>query len=91
MEKQTLTKEELDLIKDLREGFTNITTNLGNIEMQIMNLELEKENLKEKLKNLKSSELNLAENLKGKYGDGNISLETGEFTPFETENISSVD
>ena len=90
MEKKVLTTEELNQIKFLREGFTNITTNLGNIEMQIMNLELEKENLKENLKNLKAQEVSLAEGLEGKYGDGNISLETGEFTPTETETVPTI-
>ena len=90
MEKKILTTEELDQIKFLREGFTNITTNLGNIEMQIMNLELEKENLKENFKSLKSQEVALAQKLKETYGDGNISLETGEFTPTKTETSPTI-
>ena len=85
MEKKTLSEEELITIQNLKEKFTEITTFLGNLEMQILNLELEKDNIKEELKSLKVQEVSLAEELKNKYGDGNISLETGEFTPFEKE------
>ena len=35
-------------------------------------------------------EITLAEELKNKYGDGNISLETGEFTPFQKEEVPPV-
>ena len=90
MEKKVLSQEELNQVKNLREEFANITTDLGNLEMQIMSIELEKENLKDKLKSLRSQELSLADELKEKYGDGNISLETGEFTPFEFEETPPV-
>jgi len=85
MEKKVLQQEELNKIQELRDGFSNLTNIVGNIEMQILSLELEKDQIKEDLKNLKLKEINLAENLKNAYGDGNISLETGEFTPFEKE------
>jgi len=90
MNKKVLTKEELDKVQNLREKFADITTTLGNIEMQILNLELEKDSIKEELKNLKIQEITLAEELKNKYGDGNISLETGEFTPFQKEEVPPV-
>ena len=90
MKKTVLSNEEMNSIKGLKEGFANITSYLGNIEMQIMNLELEKESLKESLKNLKAQEVSLAEGLEGKYGDGNISLETGEFTPTKTETSPTI-
>ena len=83
MEKKVLNQEELNQIKSLRESFADITTDLGQLEMSIISLQLEKENLKENFKSLKSQEVALAQKLKETYGDGNISLETGEFTPIE--------
>ena len=90
MEKTILSTEEMNSIKVLKEGFANVTSYLGNIEMQILNLELEKDKVKDELKSLKAQEISLADELKNKYGDGNISLETGEFTPFEKEEAPTV-
>ena len=89
-EKTKLSTEEMNSIKVLKEGFANVTSYLGNIEMQILNLELEKDKVKDELKSLKAQEISLADELKNKYGDGNISLETGEFTPFEKEEAPTV-
>jgi len=89
MKKIVLTTEELNRIKAIREQFADITADLGNIEMQIMNLELGKDELKEKLKSLRTQELSVSKELKTTYGDGNISLETGEFTPYEEDTIVS--
>ena len=83
MERKVLNQEELNKIKTLREKFADITTDLGQLEISIISLQLEKENIKENFKSLKSQEVVLAKELEKKYGDGNISLETGEFTPIE--------
>ena len=40
-----------------------------------------KEQIKEKLKSLQQEEIKLAKKLEDKYGNGEISLETGEFLP----------
>mgnify|MGYP003110924248 FL=1 len=49
--------------------------------MQIINLEIKKEQIKEKLKSLQQKEIKLAKELEEKYGNGEISLESGEFLP----------
>jgi len=83
MDKKVLTSEEIQNIKELKQGFFDLTSNLGNIEIQIMNLNLKKEQLKSNLIQLQEQEQVLANQLEEKYGKGSISLETGEFLPLE--------
>ena len=83
MDKKVLTSEEIQNIKELKQGFFDLTSNLGNVEIQIMNLNLKKEQLKSNLIQLQEQEQVLANQLEEKYGKGSISLETGEFLPLE--------
>ena len=83
MDKKVLTFEEIQELKELKQGFFDLTSNLGNIEIQIMNLNLKKEQLKSNLIQLQEQEQVLANQLEEKYGKGSISLETGEFLPLE--------
>lgn len=80
-EKKVLIKEEIDELKDLQDTFRNLTEVSGVLEMQYLNIQLKKEELKSNLKNLQQKEIELAKKLEDKYGQGSISLETGEFLP----------
>tara|TARA_Y100001978_G_C23405411_1_gene296641 strand:+ start:105 stop:359 length:255 start_codon:yes stop_codon:yes gene_type:complete len=82
-EKKVLEKKEISKLKELRQNFTNLTTTIGNLEIQIMNLEIQKDKLKENLLNLQKEEIVLAKELEDKYGEGSISLESGEFLPIK--------
>ena len=77
----TLTEEEINNIKELKQQFKDLTDVIGNTEVQIMNLQIRKEQLKFNLQNLQQQELVLAKELEEKYGEGTISLESGEFLP----------
>ena len=88
MENKVLTQDELAKLKNVRETFDSLTTVMGSLETQLALINLEKTEVVEQLKNLKQQEIQLGVELKEKYGDGNISLETGEFTPFQTEATS---
>lgn len=88
MENKVLTQDELTKLKNVRETFDSLTTVMGSLETQLALINLEKTEVVEQLKNLKQQEIQLGVELKEKYGDGNISLETGEFTPFQTEATS---
>ena len=88
MEKTVLSQEELGKLKQVRESFDNLTTVMGSLETQITLINLEKEEIIEQIKLLKQQEIQLGTELKEKYGDGNISLENGEFTPFEVNEPS---
>ena len=88
MSKQVLTQEELASLKQIRETFDSLTTVMGSLETQLTLINLEKEEVVEQIKLLKQQEIQLGIELKEKYGDGNISLETGEFTPYKTNEPS---
>jgi len=81
MEKKVLTEDEVSSLKDLKKQYRDLTEATGVIEMQIINLEIKKEQIKEKLKSLQQREIELAKELEEKYGNGEISLESGEFLP----------
>lgn len=83
MEKKVLTEEEINKLKELKTQFEKLTDVIGNNEVQIMNLEIRKEQLKNNLYQIQQQELALAKELEEKYGDGTISLESGEFLPKE--------
>ena len=88
METKVLTQDELTKLKNVRETFDSLTTVMGSLETQLALINLEKNEVVEQLKNLKQQEIQLGTELKEKYGDGNISLENGEFTPFEANEPS---
>ena len=81
MEKKVLTQEEISSLKKLKTDFINITTKIGEIEVSLINLKRGKEELKEALLKIQNEEKVLANGLEKKYGQGSISLETGEFLP----------
>ncbi len=81
MEKKVLTQEEIDKITKLKQQFEDLTGVAGNVEIQIMNLQLQKDQIKSNLQQLQQQEAVLAKELEEKYGQGQISLETGEFLP----------
>ena len=81
MEKKVLTPEELQSLRDLNEKQINLISALGQIEYQIILLKKQKENLKNQIETIESENTKLGKTLTEKYGDGNLSLETGEILP----------
>ena len=79
MEKKVLTQDEITKLKELKSQLTQLTKVVGEIEIQLMNLEFQKSNIKMSLQNLLQQETVLAKELEEKYGEGTISLESGEF------------
>ena len=78
MSKKVLTQDEISSLKKLKTDFINITTKIGEVEISLMNL---KRGKKETLLKIQDEEKVLANSLEKKYGQGSISLETGEFLP----------
>lgn len=76
-----LTTEELSDLKSIQEQGNQIMTGFGQVEIAIQTLELQKESLIEALAELKQKETQYGQTLQDKYGNGNINIETGEFTP----------
>jgi stress response protein YsnF len=81
MEKQVLTQEEIQKLTELKSQFNELVSVVGNVEIQLMDLQLKKEQLKFSLQSLQQQEIAIAKELEDKYGQGSISLETGEFLP----------
>jgi hypothetical protein len=80
MEKILLTQEEIDSLKSIQEQNNQLIANFGQLEIAIQSLELQKEQLIEALTTLKTKENDMGKTLQDKYGNGNINIETGEFT-----------
>ena len=83
MEKKVLTEEEVSNLKKLKQEFQDLTDVAGKVEIQIMNLEIQKQTIKANLLQIQQKEQVLAKELEEKYGNGTISLESGEFLPNE--------
>jgi DUF1009 family protein len=81
METKVLTQEEIQSLKSFKEEQIDVVALLGNIEYQIQLLDIQKQKLKEEIQNQIQKQNKYAENLQQKYGEGNIDLEKGEFTP----------
>lgn len=79
METKKLTQEELQQISSLRQEFDSLVGNLGLTEFQMLELEIQKNEIKKQIVDIKSKENQILNDLNQKYGDGSISLETGEF------------
>ena len=83
MEKVLLKKEELDTIKEIQQTELNLVDQLGSIEYQIQTLRLQKDNLRQEIIKLQTKSQKFGDDLQQKYGDGNINIETGEFTKID--------
>jgi hypothetical protein len=81
MEKQVLTQEEIQSLKNIQNKQSLLIEQLGTLEYRILILEKEKQRLKQTLQNQLETEEEIGKQLQQKYGDGNIDLEKGEFIP----------
>ena len=81
MEKQVLTQEEIQSLKNIQNNQLLLIEQLGTLEYRILILEKEKQRLKQSFQNQLETEEQLGKQLQQKYGDGNIDLEKGEFIP----------
>ena len=80
-EVKVLTEIEIENIKKVRENFQILVNNVGDVEIAIMNLNKRKRKFEKELEIIQEKENKIAIDLEKKYGKGNISLETGKFTP----------
>ena len=75
------TEDELSKIKKIRNSYESLTKTLGGLEVELIALEVKRDGIKGEVLNLQTEELELAETLRKKYGDGILNPETGIFTP----------
>lgn len=79
MEQIFLSQEELQQVNQLNSERADLISKFGAIEYEIQNLELDKKKLTEQLIELNKKSLQTGDELRQKYGEGNINIETGEF------------
>jgi hypothetical protein len=74
-----ITETELQRIQLIKKDSIEVASTLGELEYQKITIELLVEEEKKKIKEIKEREVRLLEELKDKYGNVNINIETGEF------------
>jgi len=79
MEKTVLSQEELNNLATLQQQQDNFVIQLGQIEYQIGTLERQKNIIKQNIESFEKQQVELGDQLKEKYGEGTINLESGEF------------
>jgi len=80
---QVLTEEEITGLKELQSKYQAYINILGNISVQEIELKSRKDRIENELFLLKEQEQKLTKEIEEKYGIGSVSLDTGEFVPFE--------
>ena len=80
MKNKKLSTKELQPLKEYQEKINIIIVSLGKLDLQINSLENTKKNLIKEYQELETSQQKTALELQDKYGEGNIDLESGEFT-----------
>jgi hypothetical protein len=79
-EKQFLTEEELQTLKNIQNQTQSLILELGEIEMIKIQIEARHQNAKQFLSDLSQSESDFTQSVLEKYGKVSINPETGEIT-----------
>lgn len=74
-----LTDTELQLIQLIKKDALEIASTLGELSYQKMTIDLLIEEEKMKVRDIKAREAKILDELKEKYGNVSINIETGEF------------
>ena len=89
------TEDEMKQINTLQQGYVNLQNALGQlsvnrirIEQQLNDLNTNEESIKNKFTENQTNERNFVDTINKKYGDGNLDLTTGVFTPRAAEETS---
>jgi stress response protein YsnF len=75
-----LTPEELQQINLIKNDALEVASSLGELEYQKMVIELDQEQLKAEIKRIKQKEKEVFEEIRSKYGNVSINIETGEIS-----------
>ena len=79
------TPEEIQEIQGLQQLYTTVVTQAGQVHLEEITLHERKGQVEANFGEVKRKEQEILSNLNTKYGEGSINLETGEFTPVDTE------
>ena len=79
-EKIKLSEAELKILRGYNKTQNDITFDLGQVDIQKAFLEGQRASILDGLADLQEKSNKTAKDLQEKYGEGNIDIETGEFT-----------
>jgi hypothetical protein len=79
-EQEKITQEELARISAIRQDALEIASKLGELEFQKISIEILIDQQKKEIIALKSKEEEVFEDIKSKYGNVTINIETGEIS-----------
>tara|TARA_Y100001938_G_scaffold100376_1_gene137217 strand:+ start:679 stop:987 length:309 start_codon:yes stop_codon:yes gene_type:complete len=86
------TKEEMNQINELQKSYAGLQNALGQIsvsrirlEQQMTELDSAEDTIRTKFTETQSQEKDFVQSINKKYGDGNLDLGTGVFTPKSVE------
>ena len=92
MSEVKFTEEEMKQINDLQQGYVNLQNALSKsgvsrirLEQQLDDLDSAEENVRNQFVENQSKEKDFVDSINKKYGDGNLDLNTGVFTPKTVE------
>ena len=75
------TTEELASLKALRSSYSELSHELGQVQLNRFALDRKESELKQQVDETTIKQRNLADELKNKYGNGRIDIDTGVFIP----------
>tara|TARA_R110001592_G_scaffold188618_1_gene433991 strand:- start:283 stop:537 length:255 start_codon:yes stop_codon:yes gene_type:complete len=75
------TEEELGSLKALRSSYSELSHELGQVQLNRFSLDRRESELKKQVNDVVGKEKSLADELKTKYGQGRIDIDTGVFIP----------
>jgi FtsZ-binding cell division protein ZapB len=78
METVKLTQEEIEKIQQLKDKFNEAISTIGLLQYQIVDLQDRKAIVEAQLLQMRNQEQELYKQLVDNYGEGTLSLETGE-------------
>tara|TARA_Y100001963_G_C6769977_1_gene444352 strand:- start:138 stop:419 length:282 start_codon:yes stop_codon:yes gene_type:complete len=88
MSEKKFTEEEMKKLRSIQQNYFEIQNSFGKVKIARMNLQKQFEDLDtfedglmEKFTTNREDETNFVDEITKKYGDGNLNLETGTFTP----------
>jgi hypothetical protein len=79
-EQEKITQEELSRVHSIRQDALEIASKLGELEFQKISIQILIDEQKKEIIALKAKEEEVFEDIKSKYGNVTINIETGEIS-----------
>ena len=94
-EEVKFTEDEMKQINELQNGYVSLQNALGQLsvsrirlEQQLNDLDTAEDNIKSQFTENQTKERDFVDGINKKYGDGNLDINTGVFTPRPVEKTT---